>query len=68
MHAEVITIGSEILAGHTLDRNFAVIAAHLAAEGILPAQHTVVPDEREALGRELTLALERSVLVILTGG
>lgn len=68
MQAEVIAIGNEILAGHTEDTNFAVIAARLGQEGISVVQHTVVPDERESLGRELTQALKRAPLVILTGG
>ena len=68
MNAEVIAIGDEILSGHTRDTNFAVIAARLGDVGIQIAQHTVVPDEREALGRELTQALERASIVILTGG
>ena len=50
MRAEVIAVGSEILAGHTPDTNFGVIASHLAREGIALSRHTVVPDEREALG------------------
>lgn len=68
MDADVIAIGDEILSGHTQNTNFAVIAARLGQAGIRIAQHTVVPDEREALGRELTQALERASIVLLTGG
>ena len=68
MHVETIAVGDEILAGHTRDTNFAVITAILAREGITPSQHTIVPDEREALGRELAAALQRAPLVIMTGG
>lgn len=68
MRAEAIAVGSEILAGHTRDTNFGMIASVLAREGIALSQHTVVPDEREALGRALASALERSPLVIMTGG
>ncbi len=68
MQAEVIAIGNEILAGHTPDTNFGIIAAHLGQAGVQIGQHTVVPDEREALGRELTQALERCGLVLITGG
>lgn len=68
MPAEVITIGSEILAGHTCESNFAVIAGAMAREGIKLERHTVVPDERGALTEELKRALERSEIVIATGG
>jgi nicotinamide-nucleotide amidase len=68
MSAEVITIGSEILAGHTFETNFAVIAAALAREGVRVERHTVVPDERSALTEELRRALERSEVVLATGG
>jgi nicotinamide-nucleotide amidase len=68
MSAEVLTIGSEILAGHTCEANFAGIASALAAEGVRLERHTVVPDERAALTAELKRALERSELVIATGG
>ncbi|MCK4303933.1 MAG: CinA family nicotinamide mononucleotide deamidase-related protein [Candidatus Eisenbacteria sp.] len=68
MHAEAIAVGSEILAGYTRDANFEKIAATLAREGIALSQHTIVPDEREALGRALSGALDRSPLVIMTGG
>lgn len=68
MHAEAIAVGSEILAGHTRDTNFVTIAAACAREGIALARHTVVPDERDALGEVLTAAMARSPLVFITGG
>ncbi len=68
MHAEAIAVGSEILAGQTQDENFATIAALLGREGIALTRHTVVPDEREALGEVLLGALKRSPLVVITGG
>ncbi|MBD3235097.1 MAG: CinA family nicotinamide mononucleotide deamidase-related protein [Candidatus Eisenbacteria bacterium] len=68
MKAEVVTIGSEILAGLIPEGNFRLIAEHLASEGVAVTRHTVVPDEREALGSVLRAALGRSPLVITTGG
>lgn len=68
MRVETIAVGDEILAGHTRDTNFATITTILAHEGITPSQHTIVPDDREALGRELAAALKRAPLVIMTGG
>ncbi len=65
---EIITIGSEILAGHQLDTNFQDITKVLCNEGLLVSQHTTVPDEREALGSALSTSLDRSSLVIMTGG
>jgi nicotinamide-nucleotide amidase len=68
MHAEAIAVGTEILAGHTRDTNFSTIATALAREGIPLVRHTIVPDDRDALGEVLTSALARSPLVIITGG
>ncbi len=68
MRAEVITIGSEILAGHTWDTNFTAIASALTREGIAIVRHTVVPDERSALTEELGRAFARGGLLIATGG
>jgi nicotinamide-nucleotide amidase len=68
MEAEVIAVGSEILAGHTRDTNFVTIATAFAREGIALVRHTIVPDDRDALGEVLRAALARSPLVIVTGG
>jgi len=68
IRTEVITIGSEILAGHQVDTNFQTITEVLGNEGLMISQHVTVPDEREALGQALSAALARSSLVIMTGG
>jgi len=68
MQAEAIAVGSEILAGHTCDTNLTTIAGALSREGIPLVRHTVVPDDRDALGEVVTSALARSPLVIITGG
>jgi len=68
MAAEVITIGSEILAGHTVEANLVPIVRAFAVEGVRVARHVVVPDERSAVGEALRLALGRNRVVITTGG
>jgi nicotinamide-nucleotide amidase len=68
MAAEVITIGSEILAGHTLEGNLLPIVRALAAEGVPVTRHVVVPDERAAVAEAIRLALGRSRAVLVTGG
>jgi nicotinamide-nucleotide amidase len=68
MQVEVITIGSEVLSGRTLDTNFAFVAGRLEAESIGVVWHTTVGDHAERIGDALRRALERADAVILMGG
>ena len=68
MGAEVLTIASEVLAGHTVEGNFATIVRLLAREGIAVARHTVVPDDRGVIAAALRDSLARTTLVLVTGG
>ncbi|MEM9363142.1 MAG: competence/damage-inducible protein A [Bacteroidota bacterium] len=68
MHAEIITIGDEILIGQIVDSNSAFIAKEFNKIGVSVYQITSVQDDREHILKALEQALNRSNLVILTGG
>ncbi len=68
MHIEVIAIGNEVVAGYTINTNSAVISRTLSKEGFLVSQHHVYIDDPTVLIPALKAAIERSDLVIITGG
>jgi len=68
MQAEVISVGSELLLGQIVDTNAAVIARHLAAIGLDLYYKTTVGDNLGRLTEVLRQALNRSQVVITTGG
>lgn len=68
MQAEVISVGSELLLGQIVDSNSAVIARHLTTVGLDLFYKTTVGDNFARLTAVLRQALERSQVVITTGG
>ncbi len=68
MKIEVIVIGSEILSGFTINTNAAFISQELLKEGVDTHYHTIVSDDAESLRKALVEALERSDVIITTGG
>jgi nicotinamide-nucleotide amidase len=68
MDAEIITIGDEIITGHTLDTNAAFIARVLIDIGIEVRYRSSVGDSVEAMEEAFRLALRRAKVVIATGG
>ena len=68
MQIEIITIGSEILSGRTVDTNFAFLARALEAESVQVGWHSTVGDTAERIGDALLRALGRADAVVLTGG
>ena len=68
MNLELVTIGNELLLGFTLDTNSREIARLLAAHGIRVVRKTTVPDEAESIDTAVRQALERTGVVITTGG
>jgi nicotinamide-nucleotide amidase len=65
---ELLAIGDELLLGETVDTNSSWIARRLAAEGIAVARKTTVGDDVATIRAALAAALERSRIVICTGG
>lgn len=68
MKAVIISIGNELLAGRTVNTNAAYLGRMLTDMGIRPIRMTTVPDEKEALVRELDEALQAADVIITTGG
>lgn len=68
MHAEIITIGDEILIGQVIDTNSAFIAKQLNKIGISVYQISSVQDEKQHIINALKEAENRVDLVIITGG
>lgn len=68
MDIEIVTIGSELLLGFTIDTNAAHLARELAALGISISRRTTVPDDAASIASAVRAGLERSGAVITTGG
>jgi nicotinamide-nucleotide amidase len=68
MEAELITSGTELLLGEVTDVNTPYIAGQLAALGIDLYYTATVGDNHERFTGVLRQALERSDLIIITGG
>lgn len=68
MRAEIITIGDEILIGQIVDTNAAYIAQRLNAVGFVVSERSSVGDRAEQIVRSVEESIERSDVVITTGG
>jgi nicotinamide-nucleotide amidase len=68
MDLELVTIGTELLLGFTLDTNGAEIARALAAVGVQVVRRTSVSDSADAIREAVEGALARTGAVITTGG
>lgn len=66
--AEIIAVGSELLGATRADTNSLYLSGRLAEMGIDLRIKSVVGDEREDLATLLRQALERTDLIVLTGG
>ena len=68
MIGELISVGTEILIGDTLNTNAQYISRELAQIGFTTYYHTTVGDNPSRLKSSLELSLSRSDIIILTGG
>ncbi|NLH88383.1 MAG: competence/damage-inducible protein A, partial [Firmicutes bacterium] len=68
MKAEIISVGTELLLGQTVDTNAAYIARYLAELGFSVYRKTTVGDNRARLASAVREALERADVVVTTGG
>ena len=68
MNAEIVTIGSELLLGQIVDTNSAWMAQRLANQGINLYYKTVVGDNPGRMLDVISRAMDRSDLVITSGG
>ncbi len=68
MHAEIVIIGTEILLGEIIDTNAAMLAKMLREIGIDLFYKTTVGDNEERITEVLDRALDRSDVIISSGG
>lgn len=68
MKAEIISVGTELLLGHTINSDAAHVARELAAFGLDLEHVQTVGDNAGRLEAALREALARSSLVVCTGG
>lgn len=68
MTVELISVGTELLLGNIVNTNAAYLAEKCADLGLSCFYQSVVGDNEERLGGVLRMALERSDIIILSGG
>jgi nicotinamide-nucleotide amidase len=68
MAAEIICVGTELLLGDIVNTNAQYLAVELAHLGIPHYYQTVVGDNIERLKKAIAIAIERSSILIFTGG
>jgi competence/damage-inducible protein CinA-like protein len=68
MNIELVTIGTELLLGLTVDTNGAEIARTLAAHGVRVTRRVSVSDQADAIRDAVSEALQRTGAVLTTGG
>ena len=68
LDASIVTVGDEILIGQIVDTNSSMISRQLGSIGVKINDMISIPDEREQIISRLSEELERSSIVISTGG
>lgn len=68
MRLEVISIGDELLAGHTVNTNLAYLGDALARIGHTVAAETCIPDTLEGIAQAVGNAAKRADVVVTIGG
>jgi nicotinamide-nucleotide amidase len=68
MISEIISVGTELCAGVTLDTNSAWLAQGLAGVGFETRRHITVGDIREDIAEAILAASKRADVVLVTGG
>ncbi len=68
MNIELVTIGTELLLGFTVDTNGAEIARRLADHGVRVVRRISVADQPDAIRAAVAEALQRTGAVLTTGG
>ena len=68
MNAEILSVGTELLLGHTVNTDTAIVARELSTIGINVLHCTTVGDNPGRLEEAVQQALSRSDILITTGG
>jgi len=65
---ELVSIGSELLSGRTLNRHAQTLGAALTAIGLRLSRDTTIPDDIEIIQAVVREAFERVDIVVVSGG
>ncbi|MCK4529641.1 MAG: competence/damage-inducible protein A [Candidatus Marinimicrobia bacterium] len=68
MNAEIINIGDELLAGHTVNTNATWMSKELKNIGIKVIRHIVIADEKESIIMALDQVARGTNYIFITGG
>lgn len=68
IQAEIISIGNEVLAGHTINTNAAYISKRMSAIGLPAHWVTTISDHHDDIIFALNTANHRADVVLITGG
>src|SRR5204862_6151666 len=68
MKCEILSIGSELTSGQSLDTNSQWLSRRLAEAGIAVGWHTTVADDLDANLDAFRIATGRAKIVLATGG
>lgn len=68
MNVEIIAVGNEVVSGYTINTNASYLAQEVQKIGMKPTYISAVCDDSEAISRTLQQAMERSEVILLTGG
>ena len=68
MTVELITIGAELLSGHTLNTNARYIGEQLALAGVALSRQISIPDDHDTIVAAIRESLGRADWVIVSGG
>ncbi|MGK7346074.1 MAG: competence/damage-inducible protein A [Candidatus Nitrospinota bacterium M3_3B_026] len=68
MKTVIITVGDEVVSGHTVNTNAAWLAARLDPYGLSPERVLTLRDDAGELAREIRAAFKKYGLVFVTGG
>lgn len=65
---EILTIGEELLIGHTINTNAAWIGVQLNEAGLKVQRHTTITDDRQIIKQTLNEISQRADIILITGG
>jgi nicotinamide-nucleotide amidase len=68
MRAVLLSIGDELILGHTVDTNAAWLSSQLAQRGVRVLKHLTVPDDLKQIELAIRQACDDMDLVVCTGG
>ncbi len=68
MQAIILSVGTELTLGQTVDTNTAWLSQRLAEIGVPVLMHVTVPDELKPLQREIERACSLADVVLISGG